>query len=89
VTDATTPTADVREFVGRGVAAQNGVDAAIAGACVGLVRRFLLDALAELERGDRPAAAANARQSLLELGALEARLLEHFERLGIRKGPPP
>ena len=88
MTETKPPTADVLDFVGRGVAAQNAVDAALTGACVGLVRRFLVDALGAID-DDRARAAANVRQSLNELAALEARVLEHFERLGVRKGPKP
>lgn len=86
MTEIKTPGADVLEFVGRGVSAQNGVDAAVAGACVGFVRTELLNALAAVDR-DRAASAAHARQALNELAALERRLLEHFERLGVRRGP--
>jgi hypothetical protein len=88
VTDSKPPGADVVEFVGRGVSAQNGADAAIVGACVGFVRAELLTALALVDR-DRGAAAVHARQALHELATLEARLLEHFGRLGVRRHAPP
>lgn len=89
MTETKPPSADVLEFVGRGVSAQNGVDAAIAGACVGLVRQEILQTLAASSMRNPIVADAHARQALNELHALELRLLEHFERLGVRKGPKP
>jgi hypothetical protein len=78
--------ADVIEFVGRGVRAQNGVDAALAGACVGLVRSQLRAALVAIASGGDLVVTTGPHvvQAINELEVLERTLLEHFERLGVR-----
>jgi hypothetical protein len=66
VTDPKPATADVIEFVGRGVRAQCCVDAAVLGSRVGLVK-------VALERGD-------VVRATVELNELMRELARHFDR---------
>jgi hypothetical protein len=76
--------ADVIQFVGRGVRAQHGTDAALAGACFGLARDRIRAIAAALAADDTTSACLYVGAALAELDVLRTTLADHFDRLGVR-----